>query len=43
MYIHIPTADDELIEKLKEMINWEKLFRHFTVKYVLESIYLQWK
>ncbi len=41
--IHIPTADDELIEKIKEMINREKLLRHFTVKHVLENIYLQWE
>ncbi|CAF1045069.1 unnamed protein product [Rotaria sordida] len=41
--LHIPTANDEMIEKLKEMINRKKLLRDFSIKYVIDNIYLQWK
>ncbi|CAF1396824.1 unnamed protein product [Rotaria sp. Silwood1] len=41
--LHIPTANDEMIEKLKEMINRKKLLRNFSIKYVIDNIYLQWK
>jgi hypothetical protein len=41
--LHIPTVDGAMTEKLKEMIIGEKLLGDFTIKYVLDSIYLQWK
>ena len=30
--LHIPTADDTMIQKLKQMINGEKLLSDFTIK-----------
>lgn len=39
---HIPTVDDQLIEKLKEMIQSEKLFIHFNIKRASDNIYLKW-
>ncbi len=39
----IPTADDQVIQKLDEMITSEKLILDYTIKRLLESIYLQWK
>ncbi|CAF3421871.1 unnamed protein product [Rotaria sp. Silwood1] len=41
--IHNPTADDDIIQKLEEMINREKLLHHFTIKCIADNIYLQWK
>ncbi|CAF0948987.1 unnamed protein product [Rotaria sordida] len=41
--LHIPIANDEIIEKLKEIINRKKLLRDFSIKYVIDNIYLQWK
>ncbi len=40
---HIPTADDEMIKKLKTMIYSEKLLFNFTIKRVVDNIYLEWK
>ncbi len=39
--LHGPTDVDEMIQKLQDMINGEKLFRLFTIKHVLDNIYLQ--
>jgi hypothetical protein len=41
--LQIPTADHKMIEKLKEIIKHEKLLRDFSIKYVVDNIYLQWK
>jgi hypothetical protein len=40
--IGIPTADDQLIEKLKETINSEGLV-NYTINRVMDKIYLQWR
>ncbi|CAF1495928.1 unnamed protein product, partial [Rotaria sordida] len=41
--IHNSTANDKIIQKLEEMINRDKLLHHFTIKYIADNIYLQWK
>ncbi|CAF1044257.1 unnamed protein product [Rotaria sp. Silwood1] len=38
----IPTADDEMIKKLKRMINFEKLLFNYTIKRVADYLYFQW-
>jgi hypothetical protein len=43
LYFKVPAADDRLIEKLKEMINSEKLLVDYTIRRESETIYLQWK
>jgi hypothetical protein len=39
----IPTADDEMIKKLKSMIHFEKLLFNYTIKRVADNIYVEWK
>ncbi len=39
----IPAVDDQLIRKLDKMISLEKLILDYTIKRVVECIYLQWK
>jgi len=41
--LRIPTVDDRIIEKLKDMINSNKLLVCYTIKCVFNVIYLQWK
>jgi hypothetical protein len=41
--IGIPTADDQLIEKLKETIDSEGLVVDYTINRIMDKIYLQWK
>ncbi|CAF3308809.1 unnamed protein product [Rotaria sp. Silwood2] len=41
--IRKPTASDEIIQKLEEMIHQEQLLNHFTITSVADNIYLQWK
>jgi hypothetical protein len=38
----IPTADDEMIKKLKRMIHFEKLLLNYTIKRVADNIFLEW-
>jgi hypothetical protein len=38
----IPAADDQTIEQLNKMINKEKLLIDYSIKRVLDFIYLQW-
>jgi hypothetical protein len=38
----VPLIDDEMIDTLEKMIDNEKLLGNFTIKRVLENIYLQW-
>ncbi|CAF2706984.1 unnamed protein product [Rotaria sp. Silwood2] len=47
-YLHllcfrVPTADNETIEKLKRMINFEKLLWNYTIKHVADNLYLEWQ
>ncbi|CAF4549079.1 unnamed protein product, partial [Rotaria sp. Silwood2] len=39
----IPTVDDEMIRKLKRMINFEKLLFNYTIKRVADFIYIEWE
>ncbi|CAF3042665.1 unnamed protein product [Rotaria sp. Silwood2] len=39
----VPTADDKIIETLQKMINDNKLLINYTIKRLLDNIYLQWK
>ncbi|CAF4200659.1 unnamed protein product [Rotaria sordida] len=41
--LRIPTADDKIIEKLKNIINSNKLIVWYSIKCVRDIIYLQWK
>jgi hypothetical protein len=41
--LRIPTADDQLIEKLKEMIDSKQGLVDYTIKRVTDKIYLQWR
>jgi len=36
-------ADDQIIQKLNKMIHFEKLLLDYTIKRILNDIYLQWK
>ncbi|CAF2573922.1 unnamed protein product [Rotaria sp. Silwood2] len=38
--LHIPTVDDEMIGKLKRMINFEKLLFNYTIKRVADHIFI---
>jgi hypothetical protein len=38
-----PMADDKMVQQLEKTINSEKLFFDYTIKRVLDNIYLQWK
>ncbi|CAF4617555.1 unnamed protein product, partial [Rotaria sp. Silwood2] len=40
---HEPTVDDQMIENLEKMINYEQLLLQFTIKRISDNIYLQWK
>jgi hypothetical protein len=40
--LRIPTADNQLIEKLKEMIDSKQWLVDYTIKCVIDKIYLQW-
>jgi hypothetical protein len=40
---HIPTADDKIIQNLENMINLNKLLVDYTIKRVIDKVYLQWK
>ncbi|CAF4973866.1 unnamed protein product, partial [Rotaria sp. Silwood1] len=39
----IPTVDDEMIRKLKRMINFEKILFNYTIKRVTDYIYIEWE
>ncbi len=39
----IPEAHDDMIEKLKKMIDVENLSFDFMIKHVMDKIYLEWK
>ncbi len=41
--VGIPTADDQLIEKLKETIDCKEWLVDYTIKRVNNQIYLQWR
>ncbi|CAF3608334.1 unnamed protein product [Rotaria sp. Silwood1] len=38
---HVPTADDEIIQKLQKMIHVKKLLSDYTIKRIHDNIYLQ--
>ncbi len=40
--LRIPTADNQLIEKLKDMINSKQWLVDYSIKRVNDKIYLQW-
>jgi len=40
--IRVPTADDKMVEKLKEIINSKKLLVEYTIEHLLDHFYLQW-
>jgi hypothetical protein len=47
-YLHslcfrIPTADDQIIQKLKRMIHFEKLLFNYTIKRLADNVYVEWK
>ncbi|CAF4601836.1 unnamed protein product, partial [Rotaria socialis] len=39
---HAPAVDDQVIENLEKMINYEQLLIQFTTKRISDNIYLQW-
>ncbi|CAF1443219.1 unnamed protein product [Rotaria sordida] len=39
----IPTVDDEMIRKLKRMINFEKILFNYTIRQISDYIYIEWK
>ena len=41
--LRIPTADDQLIEKLKKIIDSNARLIDYTIKRVMDKIHLQWK
>ncbi|CAF3579983.1 unnamed protein product [Rotaria sp. Silwood1] len=41
--LRIPTVDDRMLEKLKDIINSNKLLVCYKIKRVFDVIYLQWK
>ncbi|CAF0898109.1 unnamed protein product [Rotaria sp. Silwood1] len=41
--IHLPSADDKILEDIKETIKYENLSTDFVIKYVLDNVYLTWK
>jgi len=43
MCFSVPIADDKIVQQLEEMINIENLLLDFTIKRVMDKIYLQWK
>ncbi|CAF3996473.1 unnamed protein product [Rotaria magnacalcarata] len=40
---HAPAVDDQVIENLEKMTNYEQLLIQFTIKRTSDNIYLQWK
>lgn len=38
---HVPTVDDKIIQNLENMINFDKLLVDYTIKRVLDNLYLQ--
>ncbi|CAF5118277.1 unnamed protein product, partial [Rotaria sp. Silwood1] len=40
---HVPTGDDRIVKNIEKMIKCDKLLPHFTIKRILDSVYLQWK
>ncbi|CAF1502734.1 unnamed protein product [Rotaria sordida] len=38
----VPTADDEMIQKLNRMIDLEKLLWNYKIKRVAENLYIEW-
>jgi len=40
--VRVPTADDQFIEKLKEIIDCKQWLVDYTIKRVMDKIYLQW-
>ncbi|CAF4177326.1 unnamed protein product [Rotaria magnacalcarata] len=40
---HAPAVDDQVIENLEKMTNYEQLLIQFTIKRISYNIYLQWK
>ncbi|CAF3666280.1 unnamed protein product [Rotaria sp. Silwood1] len=43
LYFQISKINIQIINELEEMINHEKLLRHFTIKRILNYIHLEWK
>jgi predicted acetyltransferase len=41
--IRIPTADDQLIEQLQETIDSNQWLVDYTIKRVMDNIYIHWK
>ncbi|CAF1167279.1 unnamed protein product [Rotaria sordida] len=41
--LNIPTADDKILEDIKETIKYENLSPPFIIKRVLDNVYLKWK
>lgn len=41
--LHLPTANDQIVQNIEQMIKREKIFPHFTVKRIMDTIDLQWK
>jgi hypothetical protein len=41
--LHVSTADDDIIKKIDKMISSEKLLFDYTIKRIVDNIYLQWK
>ncbi len=41
--LRVSTADDQMIKTLQKMIDDEKLLINYTIKCVVDTIYLRWK
>ncbi|CAF1479062.1 unnamed protein product [Rotaria sordida] len=39
----VQTADEQIVKNIERMINYEKLLSNFTVKHILDTVYLRWK
>jgi hypothetical protein len=40
---HVQTLDDRIVKTIEEIIKYEKILHGFTIKHILDTIYLQWK
>ncbi len=40
---HLPAADDQMVQRLDQMINTKKLLFNYIIKRTIEDIYIQWK
>lgn len=40
--LRIPAADDQLIEKLKKIIDYDARLANYTIKRIMDKIYFQW-